>query len=168
MTFLSVGCQPDGGSSADSGASGEEHDHDHGDHDHGEHEDGDHEGGDHDHGDHGHDHDHGHGHDEPTTIAEAIEHTRELAATIKAGFEAKEPESVHGALHEIGNALGQLETMVKKAEMPEDAAAAANAAVEDLFSAFGDLDDTLHDRGEATFDSVSEKIDAAFATLEGK
>lgn len=110
----------------------------------------------HDHGDHKH----------PETLAEAVTQLEEYKTTIKTAFEGGKPEDAHGALHDIGHLLESIPGLAAK--NAEGDADAVKAAVEDLFDAFGALDETMHGGEDIKYETVAEKIDAAVAVIKGQ
>jgi len=168
--LLTIGC----GGPTDTVTSDASHD-DHGEH----HDDHDH---DHDHDHDGHDHD-GHEHDTikadelgldvdtlppaggppmPATYAEAVEQLAGMVTRITAGLADDDVDSVHDELHDVGNALENVEQLAKKSEQSEDSL----AAVDQLFDAFGAIDEKLHGEPGKDYDEVKDDIDAAMKTLQ--
>ena len=145
--FTTVGCGP--AATPDAPAPTEEQDHDAHDHD-------DHGHDDHAHGDHDHDFD---------TLAGAADAIEEIGGEIGAGLNSDDPESAHDALHGIGDVLGDAEKLVKESSLEGEAKEAATKAVEDLFDAFGAIDEKLHGHDGKDYDEVKDKIESAIKTL---
>jgi len=153
-----AGCDAPGPEPAGGGAA-EEHDHDdHADHD-------DHDG--HDHADHDHEgHDHaaeGHADDEhehPETMTEAVEMLKGMVAKVKSSLGGDDASEADGHVHSVGHLLVDMEA---KAEDLEDD---VRGAVSDLIDAFGELDEKIHDEADPVFDDISDRVEAALATLD--
>ncbi|KAA5546067.1 CbtA family protein [Roseiconus nitratireducens] len=128
------------------------HDHDSeaGDHDHAE--------GEHDHADDEHEH-------EFATLDEATEEIESLNKTIKDGFANNDVDAAHDPLHHIGEVLEATDHWVQESDLPEPRKQELAAAIEQLFDAFGAIDESLHGDGGKSYDEVSESIQSALDTL---
>lgn len=104
--------------------------------------------GNHDHGaahDHEHEHDHGHGeHDPPETFAAGVAALDSLVTDIAAKLEGGDADAADDAVHGLGHVLDDLQVLLKKSTLADEARAAAGKAIDDLFECFDELDTALH------------------------
>lgn len=126
---------------------------------------------DHEHGDHAHDHeghDHGHGeHGEPSkTYAEAVAKVEAARDAIRDGLAAGEKSKADGQLHELGHVLEGIPGLAK--EFTEAEQADVQKDVNELMDEFGKLDEQIHGEKEVTYDTFSQKIDAAIERLHSR
>lgn len=149
VAVLAAGCDAPGPAPG-AGGSAEEHDHD-------DHADHDHEG--HDHGEAGHDHADDE-HDHPETMAEAVGMLKGMVAKVKSSLGGGDAAEADGHVHAVGHVLTDMEA--KAEELGED----VRGAVSDLIDAFGELDEKIHDKADPVFDEISERVEAAIATLD--
>jgi hypothetical protein len=134
-----------------------EHDDDHGAmHDH-----------DHEHEHHGHEHAHGE-HGEGETFADEFQELDGLTVNVKEAFAAGETEKADGAVHEIGHVLEELSELASKDNVPAEKQTELKQAIEELFDCFGAIDNKLHGKDGASYDDVSQRIDAAMKTLRAQ
>lgn len=134
------------------------HDHDGDDHDHGEHDGHDHDGDDHDHGDHEH----------ADNYDDAVAELVAMQAKIKAGYSGDEPEDAHDLLHEVGHVLENIEKFVKNSDMDDETKKSVGAAIDELFGAYGAVDDKQHDLEGKDYKDVADKIEASIKTLQAQ
>ena len=171
LLVATLGCQEPASSTVGQADASHQAD---GDHDHGDHDHGDHDHGDHDHGD-GSDpslpptgDDHGH-HQDAETYDEAV---TELLATQKAiaeAFAAGKQDDAHGPLHDVGHLLGNTETLIEKSEMDDDTKKKLSEAIEQLFAAYGAVDDKMHNSEKGKdYSDVSEQIENALSELKAQ
>jgi hypothetical protein len=117
-------------------------------------------------GHHDHDHDGEDSHGEhPETYADAVATLDELRTDVKDAFAANDLEKADGPVHEFGHVLEELPALAEKASLTQVEQDEIKTAVEDLFDCFGRIDDRIHSGKGATYEEVSEEIDAALATL---
>jgi len=154
----------------------DDHKHDdaeHGDHDHADHKDDDHhhaeagnkgETGKHD------DHDHAHDKSEaaPATYAAAVEEIEHLRKTIKEHFDAKKLKEADDAVHEVGHVLETVTKLAAKASLPAEDLELVKKHVEELFTAFGKIDEKLHGGQGSDYNDVAKEIEAAVEALKSK
>ncbi len=167
LLIATTGCN-DAGSDpvAQSETSEGEHGHDHDGHDH--------DGHGHDHDEHGHDHDgeehHEHAHDDDhkhaKTYDEAVGELSAMHKTIADAFADDKPDDAHGPLHDVGHLLDNTETLVKESDMDDATKKKLYSAIEQLFEAYGAVDDKMHDADEGKdYADVAEQIETAMSTL---
>ncbi|MFO0428386.1 MAG: hypothetical protein ACK526_17595 [Planctomyces sp.] len=124
-------------------------------------------GGEHGHGDHGHDHghdeEHAHSHD---SLAGAVAELSKLRDTIKDGFAKNDIDAAHGPLHDVGHILELIPELAEKEKLPAESVTAIKAAVETLFTAFGDVDKGMHGQEGVKYSDVSAKVDEAVEVLK--
>lgn len=113
--------------------------------------------------------DHEHGHEEhPDTYAEAVARIDELRTEIKDALAKNDTKTADKPLHEVGELLleGDIAGLAKKASLDEAPQAEIKQAVSQLVDSFDAIDQKVHDPSKgATYEEMSDKIDAALATL---
>ena len=172
LLIATLGCQEPASPTVGQADASHQADHDHGDHDHGDHDHGDHDHGDHDDdsdpslpptGDDHEDHQHAETYDEAVT---------ELLATQKAiaeAFAAGKQDDAHGPLHDVGHLLGNTETLIENSDMDDDTKKKLSEAIEQLFTAYGAVDDKMHNSEKGKdYSDVSEQIENALSELQGQ
>ncbi len=116
---------------------------------------------------HGHDHGHEHGAElSPADFAKSLTDLKSLADNIlKAGSENK-IDDAHDDLHTIGDLLGSIEANLVKQKLPEAKLASAQKAAAALFTAFGSIDETMHDESKTVdFSKLKPEIEKALSDL---
>ena len=125
----------------------------------------------HGHDDHGHD-DHDHDHDKseaaPATYAAAVEEIEHLRKTIKEHFDAKKLKEADDAVHEVGHVLETVTKLAAKASLPAEDLELVKKHVEELFTAFGKIDEKLHGGQGSDYNDVAKEIEAAVEALKSK
>ena len=153
----------------------DDHDHDHADHkdehkkgDDAKHDDHDH--ADKDHEDHDHaDHDHEKSeHKTADTYAAAVDEIERLRKSIKTGFDEKKLKEADEAVHEVGHVLETVTKLAAKASLSAEDQALVKKHVEDLFTAFGKIDEKLHGAVGSDYNEVAKEIEAAIEVLKSK
>lgn len=125
------------------------------------------------------DHDHGHGdHAHPETLADGVAALEQAAAGVKDHLAAGSREAADDAVHSLGHMLEDVQGLVRKSALAEEAKSSATRALDDLFECFDTLDTALHAEPGAgrspaeVHQSIAERIAAALAALraaaEGK
>lgn len=104
-------------------------------------------------------------HVHPESFAAAIDTLIEQKDAIATAFAAGEPESAHNPLHEIGHTLELIPDLAKKAGLGEEALQSVSSATEELYDAFGKLDEVLHGGEQISYDDVKDSITAAMTSL---
>jgi hypothetical protein len=127
---------------------------------------------DHDHDDHAdHDHHHDHDHASPATLAEGVAALEKAAATVKDRLAADARDEADEAVHGLGHLLEDLQGLVRKSDLADDAKRAATEALDELFNAFDTLDTALHGGADSetppadVHTSVAPRIKDAIAAL---
>ncbi|GAB5402243.1 MAG: hypothetical protein Aurels2KO_04740 [Aureliella sp.] len=110
---------------------------------------------------------HGDEHVHPESFADALAVLSEQQKSISEAFMAGDPDAAHEPLHEVGHTLELLPDLAKEAGANEEAQTAISAAVEELFTAFGSLDEVLHGGEEISYDDVKDQISTAMESLSG-
>ena len=96
-----------------------------------------------------------------------------LLTTIGDDLAAGRTEAADDAVHMVGHVLEDLQVLLPKAELPEEAVAAVKRGVNDLFDCFDDLDTALHaPPGKSAppaevHAGLAERIQAALGGIEG-
>ncbi|TWU05702.1 hypothetical protein [Stieleria varia] len=114
---------------------------------------------------HDDEHEHGaedHHHD---SLPEAMTELATLRDQIAKAFADGEPKSADDQLHHAGDLLTDVEELVKKSELSDDAKKTALASVETLFTQFKEVDNKVHGDGGKDYSEVSEAIEAAMKSL---
>lgn len=111
-------------------------------------------------------HEHEEGHHHPETLAEALTELTELRDTIRDAFAKDDADKAHDPLHEVGHILDAVKELAEKEKLPEERLAAVKSSVEELFTAYGDVDKLMHGGEGTAYKDVSGRIDAAIVTLK--
>lgn len=129
--------------------------------------------GDHGHGGHGHDHGHDHGaHEPPETFAAGVTALESLVADVAVKLAGGEADAADDAVHGLGHVLDDLQGLLKKSTLAEEARAAAGKAIDDLFECFDELDTALHaapgkaDPPAEVHARLKDRIEAAVKALK--
>lgn len=105
--------------------------------------------------------------DGPETYAEGLEELTKQHAMIKEAFETDKHDYAHDPLHEVGHILEALPQLAAKdASLTPADTDAIKQAVDQLFEAFGTLDETFHGGEDIVYSEVEEKIQGAISTLK--
>lgn len=104
-------------------------------------------------------------HAHPESFASAIDTLIEQKDQIATAFAAGDPESAHNPLHEIGHTLELMPGLAKDAGLGEEALQVVSSATEELYDAFGKLDEVLHGGAETSYDDVKDSITAAMTSI---
>lgn len=110
-----------------------------------------------------HDHDHDHDHDDeaerskPDTLEAGLAELAKVVAAVKKSLAEKDLDDADGHVHMVGHLVDDLHGLVKRAQLPAEAEAAAKKALDDVFECFDDLDTKLHSADE----DVRKAIDFA-------
>ena len=139
------------------------HDHDKGDHDHGEHEQIDASKA-------------GLSADDLVTIDgpeipdnfnDAVTAFGKMATQIGDGFKNNKIDDAHGPLHDVGNFLEGIEELAKKSSLDKAAKTKVSEAIDQLFDAYGAIDEKLHDAKKGKdYADVADDIEKAMKTLK--
>lgn len=122
-----------------------------------------------------HDHDHDHGdHAHPETLAAGIAELEQAVADVGAKLAEGTDDAADDAVHAIGHLIDDLRGLLAGQEgLADDAKTAGNQALDEIFTAFGTLDDALHSGADdakaevrKAHDSVKESIAKAVGTLK--
>ena len=96
----------------------------------------------------------------------------ELLVTHKAiadAFATDDAEAAHGPLHNVGHLLEVIEEFVKNSDKDDTTQKQLNAAIEQLFSSYGDVDEKMHDESEGKdYSDVAKQIENAINTLKAQ
>lgn len=93
-------------------------------------------------------------------MAEAVAMLKGMVAKVKSSLGEDDAAEADGHVHAVGHVLTDMEA--KAEELGED----VRGAVSDLIDAFGELDEKIHDKADPVFDEISERVEAAIATLD--
>ena len=122
-------------------------------------------------GGHDHHHHHGHGdHKHPETLAEAAGELESLLESVGEHLAAGTRDAADSAVHSVGHLLEDMEGLIQKSTLVDDAKTAARKAVEELYECFDTLDSALHAKegeGDSPADvhaSLGERVKAAIDT----
>lgn len=126
----------------------------------------------HDHADHGHDHDE-HEHDHPESFAAGVAQLQATVAAVKDHLAVNATDAADDAVHALGHLIEDVQGLVSKEKLGEEAKATATKALDDLFECFDTLDTALHapeGKGKPPAEvhaSLAERIDGAIKALQG-
>jgi hypothetical protein len=119
-------------------------------------------------------HHHGHAdHKHPETLAEAVGELETLLTSVSEHLAAGGRDAADSAVHAVGHLLEDMEGLLEKSTLVDDAKAAARKAVEELYECFDTLDTALHAKegeGDSPQDvhaSLVDRVKAALETLTG-
>lgn len=115
---------------------------------------------DHDHGEEGHEH-----HHHAETLPDAITELTGIRNTIRDAFAKNDSEAAHDPLHEVGHVLELIPELAEKQNVSPETLTAIKSSVDTLFTAFGNVDKTLHGQEGSTYAEESETIDKALKAL---
>ena len=124
------------------------------------------------HADHGHDHDE-HDHDHPESFAAGVAQLQAAAASVKDHLTVGTTDAADEAVHALGHLIEDVQGLLAKEKLGEEAKAVASKALDDLFECFDTLDTALHaPAGKAkppaeVHASLAERIDEAIKALQG-
>ena len=125
----------------------------------------------HDHADHGHDHEHEHDH--PESFAAGVAQLQATVAAVKDHLAVGATDAADEAVHALGHLIEDVQGLMSKEELGEEAKATAAKALDDLFECFDTLDTALHapeGKSEPPAEvhaSLAERIDGAIKALQG-
>jgi hypothetical protein len=121
------------------------------------------------------DHDHGHDHSahhHPETLAAGTAELESLVAEIAGKMESGATDAADDAVHGLGHLLDDVQGLLKKSSLSEEALGAATKAVDELYECFDELDTAIH-AAPGKFDPpaqvharLKERIDAAVKALK--
>lgn len=124
----------------------------------------------------GHDHDHGHDHDEhdrPESFAAGVAQLQATVAAVKDHLAVGATDAADDAVHTLGHLIEDVQGLLSKEKLGEEAKAAASKALDELFECFDKLDTAIHaPEGKSqppaeVHASLTERIDAAIKSLQG-
>jgi hypothetical protein len=124
------------------------------------------------HADHGHDHDE-HEHDHPESFAAGVAQLQATVASVKDHLTVGATDAADEAVHALGHLIEDVQGLLSKEKLGEEAKATASKALDDLFECFDELDTALHaPEGKAqppaeVHASLAERIDGAIKALQG-
>ena len=107
-----------------------------------------------------------HGIQEQRSFSQAVKRLIAMNERIRESFAAGDTESAHGTLHQIGHVLEEISELVHQEELPMGQILAVEMARDRLFTAFGNIDKTLHGRKGSTYDDEARLIRAALEFME--
>jgi predicted small lipoprotein YifL len=125
----------------------------------------------------GHDHDHGHDHeahehDHPESFAAGVAQLQATVAAVKDHLAVGATDAADEAVHGLGHLIEDVQSLLSKEELGDEAKAAASKALDELFECFDKLDTAIH-APEGTSQppaevhaSLAERIDAAIKSLQ--
>ena len=125
----------------------------------------------------GHDHDHGHDHEEhehdhPESFAAGVAQLQVAVAAVKDHLAKGATDAADEAVHGLGHLIEDVQGLLSKEKLSDDAKATASKALDDLFECFDRLDTAIH-APEGTSQppaevhaSLAERIDAAIKSLQ--
>lgn len=125
--------------------------------------------------DHDHDHDGEHAdHDHPETLAEGIAELEKAAADVATMLAEDADDAADEAIHAVAHVVEDVQKLLAKQEgLTEDAKAAGQKALDELFATFDEVDQAMHTGAEDAREkaaelhkAAAEKIDAAMKTLK--
>jgi hypothetical protein len=116
------------------------------------------------------DHDHDHDHEMPKTIEEAIAGLKQIGAKVEKELTGGSAEKADDLVHSVGHLIEDLHEKIAAAKLGEKAKAAAKAAADEIYDAYGAIDEALHAAEEEVkkfdFKQFAPKIEAATKQLE--
>lgn len=126
----------------------------------------------HDNAEHGHDHD-GHEHDHPESFAAGVAQLQATVAAVKDHLAVGATDAADEAVHSLGHLIEDVQGLLSKEKLGEEAKVTAAKALDELFECFDTLDTALHaPEGKSkppaeVHASLAERIDGAIKALQG-
>ena len=126
----------------------------------------------HDHTEHGHDHDE-HEHDQPESFAAGVAQLQATVASVKDHLAVGATDAADDAVHALGHLIEDVQGLLSKETLGEEAKATAAKALDELFDCFDKLDTAIHaPEGKSqppaeVHASLAERIDGAIKALQG-
>lgn len=120
--------------------------------------------------DHAHDHDRD-GHAHADTLAGGVANLAKAATSLEGHLAADARDAADVAVHELGHLLEDLQELVRKSGLTDEAKATATKALDDLFECFGKLDTALHaepgtgDSPKEVHGSIAKRVEEAVGSL---
>jgi hypothetical protein len=112
------------------------------------------------------DHDHDHDHEEVENFAEGVATLRGHYVTIRDALGEDDIDTAHDPIHQMGHLLESLTQLVDHVGLDADDKATAQAAIDAMFEAYGQVDKAIHGAQPVDYESVREPLDKAMADLE--
>ena len=106
------------------------------------------------------------GHATPESFAARVAELKECHEQIKDAFEKNDTEKAHAPLHEVGNLLEALPGLAKAAKLADNDLKTVATAVDQMFAAYGSVDDAVHHGKEPDYKAVASQLDEDMAALE--
>lgn len=121
--------------------------------------------------DHGHDHAE-HEHDHPESFAAGVAQLQATVAAVKDHLAVGATDAADEAVHGLGHLIEDVQGLLSKEKLSDEAKAAAAKALDELFECFDKLDTAIHaPEGKSqppaeVHASLAERIDAAIKSLQ--
>ncbi len=99
------------------------------------------------------------------SLKQAVAEIVKLRDQIRDGFADGDVDAAHGPLHEVGTKLEELSKLTAESELSDADQETVKDCVDKLFTAFGEVDKTLHGQEGSTYEEEAATIDKAMETL---
>ncbi len=105
----------------------------------------------------------------PNTYSEAVADLLVTHKAIADAFATDDADAAHGPLHDVGHLLEVIEELVKNSGRDDTTQKQLNAAIEQLFASYGDVDEKMHDESQGKdYSDVAKQIENAINTLKAQ
>ncbi len=111
-------------------------------------------------------HDHDHDHEQVENFAEGVSTLRGHYETIRDALDEDDIDTAHDPIHQVRHLLEGLKQLVDHVGLDADDKATAQAAIDAMFAAYGEVDKAIHGAQPVDYDSVREPLDQGMADLE--
>lgn len=112
------------------------------------------------------DHDHDHDHEAVENFAEGVSTLRGHYETIRDALDEDDIDTAHDPIHQVGHLLESLQQLVDHVGLDADDKATAQAAIDKMFEAYGEVDKAIHGAQPVDYEAVREPLDQGMADLE--
>jgi hypothetical protein len=106
------------------------------------------------------------GHDHPETFTEAVSALRSHHDAIRDGFQSGSPEEAHDPLHEVGHVMEGMPKLAADAGMAASDLESLKSCLEQLFEAYGTVDDAMHTGQEPDYEAVAQQLEDNVSAIE--
>ena len=103
---------------------------------------------------------------EVENFAEGVSTLRGHYETIRDALGEDDIDTAHDPIHQVGRLLESLKQLVDHVGLDADDKATAQAAIDKMFEAYGEVDKAIHGGQPVDYEAVREPLDQGMADLE--
>ncbi len=103
---------------------------------------------------------------EVENFAEGVSTLRGHYETIRDALGEDDIDTAHDPIHQVGHLLESLKQLVDHVGLDADDKATAQAAIDKMFEAYGEVDKAIHGGQPVDYEAVREPLDQGMADLE--